>query len=146
MGSDGGVTHVAPSSTGEPIANPRFCRTDKPAGANAPCHWSNPAKGTPARAPRHTVVAHRHERIAYRRNDVAHSLSRRLVHEVGMIVVAELTIARLINKHTRQTAVPMPQGTTLPGRCASRLRVAVGGSRKVIHAGWRNAVVNVTRW
>jgi len=97
---DVGVTPVAPSSTGEPIANPRFFRTDEPARANAPCHWSNTAKGTPAHAKRCTAVAHSHERIAHHRNDVAHSLSRRLVNAVRMIVVAELTIARMINHHT----------------------------------------------
>ncbi|MGB9738367.1 hypothetical protein [Chloroflexus sp.] len=101
-----------PCPQAKPIANLHFFRTDEPAGANAPCHWSNTAKGTPARAPRHTVVVHIHERIAHRRNDFAHSLSRRLVNEVEMTVAADLPIARRSTTTRRQTVGPMPQGTT----------------------------------
>jgi putative transposase len=45
------------------------------------------------------VVAQIHERIANRRKDFAHKLSRRLVNEFGIIVLEDLGICRMIKNH-----------------------------------------------
>ena len=41
-----------------------------------------------------------HERIANRRKDFAHKLSRRLVAEFGTIVFEDLSITRMIKNHS----------------------------------------------
>jgi len=100
VGVDVGLTHFATLSTGEQVANPRFFRKDERALAKAQRNLSNAEKGTPERAKRRKVVAHIHERIANRRRDFAHKLSRRLVNEFGIIVLEDLNIARMIKNHT----------------------------------------------
>jgi putative transposase len=100
VGIDVGLTHFATLSTGEQIANRRFFPKDKQALAKAQRRLSKAEKGTPERAKRRKVVAHIHERIANRRKDFAHKLSRRLVNEFGIIVVEDLHIARMIKNHT----------------------------------------------
>ncbi len=99
VGVDVGLTHFATLSTGEQIANPRFFRKDEHALAKAQRRLSNAEKGTPERAKYRKVVAHIHERIAHRRKDFAHQLSRRLVREFGIIVLEDLNIARMIKNH-----------------------------------------------
>lgn len=99
VGIDVGLTHFATLSTGEQIANPRFFRKDEKALAKAQRKLSKAEKGTPERAKRRKVVAHIHERIANRRKDFAHKLSRRLVNEFGIIVLEDLNIARMIKNH-----------------------------------------------
>jgi putative transposase len=46
------------------------------------------------------VVAQIHERIANRRKDFAHKLSRRLVNEFGIIILEDLNIARMLKHPT----------------------------------------------
>lgn len=99
VGIDVGLTNFATLSTGEQIANPRFFRTDEKALAKAQRKLSKAEKGTSEHRNRRKVVAHIHERIANRRKDFAHKLSRRLVNEFGMIVLEDLNIARMIKNH-----------------------------------------------
>jgi putative transposase len=100
VGIDVGLTHFATLSTGEQIAHPRFFRTDERALVKAQRKLSKAEKGTPERAKRRKVVAQIHERVANRRKDFAHKLSRRLVNEFGMIVLEDLNIAGMIKHHT----------------------------------------------
>ncbi len=100
VGIDVGLEKFATLSTGEQIANPRFFRQDERALAKTQHRLSNAEKGTPERRKRRKVVAHIHERIANRRKDFAHKLSRHLVNEFGIIVVEDLNIARMIKNHS----------------------------------------------
>ncbi len=100
VGVDVGLEKFATLSTDEQIVNPRFFRKDEKALAKAQRKLSKAEKGTPERAKRRKVVAHIHERIANRRKDFAHQLSRRLVNEFGIIVFEDLNIARMIKNHT----------------------------------------------
>jgi putative transposase len=72
---------------------------DEQALARAQRRLSNAEKGTPERRKRRKVVAHIHERIANRRKDFAHKLSRRLVNTFQIIVFEDLSIARMITNH-----------------------------------------------
>lgn len=99
VGIDVGLTHFATLSTGEQIANPRFLRKDEQALSKAQRKLSHADKGTPERVKRRKVVAHIHERIANRRKDFAHKVSR-LVNAFGIIVFEDLDIARMIKHHT----------------------------------------------
>jgi putative transposase len=99
VGVDVGVTTFATLSTGEAIANPRFFRRDEQALARAQRKLSNAEKGTPERAKRRKVVARIHERIAHRRKDFAHQVSRQLVNQFGIIIFEDLNITRMLKNH-----------------------------------------------
>lgn len=103
VGVDVGLEKFATLSTGETVANPRFFRKDERALAKAQRKLCKTERGTPEPGTRwvkrRKVVAHIHERIANRRKDFAHKLSRRLVNEFGIIVFEDLSIARMIKNH-----------------------------------------------
>ena len=100
VGIDVGLTHFATLSSGEHIANPRFFRTDEQQLARAQRRLSAQPKGSAERAYHKRIVRRIHERIANRRKDFAHKLSRRLVAEFGTIVFEDLRIARMIRNHS----------------------------------------------
>lgn len=92
VGIDVGLTHFATLSTGEHIPNPRFFRQDEKALAKAQRKLSRCEKDTPEYRKRKRVVQHIHNRIANRRRDFAHKLSRRLVDEYQIIAFEDLDI------------------------------------------------------
>ncbi len=100
VGVDVGLSHFATLSTGEQVANPRFFRRDAQVLAKAQRKLSKAEKGTPQRHRRRKVVAHIHERIANRRKDFAHKLSRRLVNDFGIIVFEDVNIVRMLKNRT----------------------------------------------
>ena len=92
VGVDVGLKHFATLSTGEHIPNPHFFRKDEKALAKAQRKLSQCAKGTPEHCKRKKVIQHIHQRIANRRKDFAHKLSRRLVNEFQIIAFEDLDI------------------------------------------------------
>jgi len=92
VGIDVGLTHFATLSTGEQIANPRFFRVDAQALARAQRRLSKCNKGTPERAKARRAVQHIHQRIANRRTNFAHQLSRQWVNEFQIIAFEDLDI------------------------------------------------------
>jgi len=92
VGIDVGLTHFATLSTGEYIDNPRFFRKDEKALAKAQRRLSKYDKDTSEYRKYKRVVQHIHQRIANRRKDFAHKLSRRLVNEFQFIAFEDLNI------------------------------------------------------
>jgi len=92
IGIDLGLEKFATLSTGEMIANPRFFRKDEKALAKAQRKLSKCEKGTPEHTRCKRVIQHIHQRIANRRADFAHKLSRRLVDEFQIVVFEDLNI------------------------------------------------------
>lgn len=99
VGIDIGLTNFATLSNGEKVANPRFFRRDEQDLAKAQKKLSKAEKGTPARIFRRKAVSYIHERIANRRKDFTHKLSRRLVNEYGTIALEKLNIKRMLHNH-----------------------------------------------
>jgi len=95
VGVDVGLTHFATFSTGEHIPNPRFFRQDEKALAKAQRRLSKCAKDTPEYRKRKRVIQHIHQRIANRRKDFAHKLSRRLVNEFQIVAFENLNIQQM---------------------------------------------------
>ena len=95
VGIDVGLKTFATLSTGQEIANPRCFRQEVNALATAQRRLSNAQTGTPERAERRKVVARVHERIAWRRGDVAHQYSRRMVDCCDLIAVEDLSVNRM---------------------------------------------------
>jgi putative transposase len=92
VGIDVGLASFATYSNGEKVAVPRFFRKEEKALAKAQRRLSKAGKGTPERAKRRKVVAHIHRRIANKRRDFAHKLSRQLVNAFGVIAFEDLKI------------------------------------------------------
>lgn len=95
-GVDVGLASFATLSNGEKIATPRFFHRDERALAKGQRKLSETEKGTPGRAKRRKIVAHIHERIANRRKDFAHQLSRRLVNKYGLIAFEKLNMQGML--------------------------------------------------
>jgi len=92
IGVDVGLTYFATLSTGEHIPNPCFFRRDEKALAKAQRRLSKAQKGTPEYRKHRRVIQHIHHRIANRRRNFAHQLSRRLVNEFQIIAFENLAI------------------------------------------------------
>jgi putative transposase len=99
IGIDVGLKSFATFSTGEKIANPHFFRLDEKELAKAQRKLSKAEKGTPERAKRRKAVCHIHQRIANRRKDFAHKLSRRIVNEFGIIALEKLNTKGMLQNH-----------------------------------------------
>lgn len=96
IGIDVGTQTFATLSTGEKIDNPRFFRKEQKALAKAQRRL-NKSKGQPKFR---KVVSRVHERIANKRSDFAHKLSRQLVNTYGVIVFEKLDIKGMMSQHT----------------------------------------------
>ncbi|NVO67687.1 IS200/IS605 family element transposase accessory protein TnpB [Methanofollis tationis] len=99
VGIDVGLESFATLSSGEKIQNPRFFRTDEKALAKAQRKLSKAEKGTPERKKARKIVAHVHERIANRRLNFAHQISRQLVDRFGTIVFEDLNVKNMQKNH-----------------------------------------------
>jgi putative transposase len=110
VGIDVGLTTFATLSNGITYDNPRFFRRDEVELGRAQRRWDKDK--TPQRR---KVIAHIHQRIANRRKDFAHKLSRELVNSYGAIFFENLTIKNMM--HTCPTCTP-------GGRCQGNHRLA----------------------
>ena len=101
VGVDVGLISFATYSNGEKIDNPRFFRREENELAKEQRRLSKADKGTPERAKRRKVVAHIHRRIANKRRDFAHKLSRQLVNNFGVIAFEKLDIQDMTDGNWR---------------------------------------------
>jgi len=101
VGVDVGLEKFATLSTGEQIENPRFFRKDEKSLAKAQRKLSTCDKGTPERRKKKRVIQHIHQRIANRRKDFAHKLSRRLINEFQIIAFEDLDIPHMQSDNWR---------------------------------------------
>jgi putative transposase len=99
VGVDVGLESFATLSNGMKIENPRFFRHDEKELAKVQRLLSRAEKGTPERAKRRKAVQHVHQRIANRRKDFAHKLSRELVGSFGMIAFEKLNVRNMLQNH-----------------------------------------------
>jgi len=99
VGIDVGLESFATLSTGDKVPNPRFFRSDEKELVKVQRKLSRAEKGTPQRAHWRKVVSRIHERIANRRRDFAHKLSRKLVNDFGIIAFEKLNINGMQNNH-----------------------------------------------
>jgi putative transposase len=94
VGIDVGLTTFATLSNGDSVDNPRFFRRDEYELGRAQRRYSKDK--TPKRR---KVIAHIHQRIANRRKDFAHKLSRELVNAYGAIFFENLSIQNMLRNH-----------------------------------------------
>ena len=94
VGIDVGLTTFATLSNGVTVANPRFLRRAEVELGRAQSRYAKDK--TPKRR---KVSAHIHPRIANRRKDFAHQLSRELVNTYGAIFLEKLSIQTMLQNH-----------------------------------------------
>ena len=99
VGVDVGLSSFITLSTGEKIDNPRFFRSEERALAKAQRRLSKCASDTPERRKALKSVHRVHERIANKRSDFAHQLSRKLVDWFGVIAFEDLNIKSMLQNH-----------------------------------------------
>lgn len=100
VGVDVGLQSFATLSDGSQIDNPRFFRRSAEQLAIAQRRMAKFAKGTPERSKRRQIVSRLHERIANKRSDFAHKVSRQLANTYGTICFEDLNIKQMMAKKT----------------------------------------------
>ncbi len=137
IGIDMGLESFATLSNGIKIENPRFFRMDEKELAKAQRKLSkadarpSTGRGTPERAKRRKAVQHIHQRIANRRKDFAHKLSRELVNSFGMIAFEKLNGKNMLQNHCLAKSISdaawnqLIQYTTYKAEKAGRVVVLV---------------------
>jgi putative transposase len=96
VGIDVGLTYFATLSNGEHINNPMFLKNEELNLSKSQRKLSKQDKGTSERRKFVMIVSRIHERIANRRNDFAHKLSKKLVENYGLIVFEDLNISDMV--------------------------------------------------
>lgn len=99
VGIDVGLESFATLSNGEKIANPRFFREEEKELARVQRKISRASIGTPERKKALKVVERVHERIANKRYEFAHQVSRDLVDRFGLIAFEDLNIKGMLHNH-----------------------------------------------
>jgi putative transposase len=105
VGIDVGLESFAVLSDGTVIDNPRFFRRDEKDLARAQRKLSQAEKGTREYVRRRKAVAKIHKRIANRRNDFAHQLSRHIVNRFGFIAIEDLSVNRMVHNRCLSKSV-----------------------------------------
>ena len=100
VGVDVGLASFATLSDGSKIGNPRFIRKFTERLAVAQRRMAKLEKGTLERSKKRKIVARIHERIANKRSDFAHKVSRQLVNTYGTICFEDLNIKQMMEKKT----------------------------------------------
>jgi putative transposase len=101
VGIDVGLASFATLSDGTKIDNPRFFRKSAEKLAIAQRRMEKMPKGTPERSNRRKIVSRIHERIANKRSDFAHKVSRQLVSTYGTICFEDLNIKQMMENKTQ---------------------------------------------
>ncbi|TQD23512.1 RNA-guided endonuclease TnpB family protein [Methanolobus vulcani] len=99
VGIDMGLSSFATLSDGTAIYNPRFFRKEEKELAKAQRKLSKATKGSPERKKAIRVVQRVHERIANKRYDFIHRLSKRLVDDYSFIAFEDLNIKNMLKNH-----------------------------------------------
>jgi putative transposase len=94
VGIDVGLTIFATLSKGVTVDNPRFFRRDEYELGRAQRRWDKDKTSK-----RRKVIAHIHQRIANRRKDFAHKLSRELVNTYGVLIFENLSTKNMLQNH-----------------------------------------------
>ncbi len=105
VGIDMGITYLVADSTGRQVKNPKNLQHAATKLAKAQRRLSKCVKGSRRRNKARKVVARHHERIANRRKDGLHKLSREYVNAYGTIVVEDLQPANMMRNRRFAKAI-----------------------------------------
>lgn len=131
-GIDVGVANLAASSDGELFANPRHTATSAAELAAAQQALARKQRGSNRRRRAAARVAAVHRRIANRRRDTHHQLSRRLVNTYDTLVFEDLAIANMVRSARGSLAAP-----------GHNVAAKAGLNREIHSAGWAQLLAMV---
>jgi putative transposase len=99
VGIDLGLKDFAILSTGEKIAAPKHLRQAERRLKIRQRRLSRKTNVSKSRARARMIVAVQHERVANRRKDFQHQLSRQIANRFGLVVFEDLNIAGMLKNH-----------------------------------------------
>jgi len=135
VGADVGLESFATLSNGMKIENPRFFRHDEQELAKVQRLLSRAEEGTPERAKQRKAVQHIHQRIANRRKDFAHKVSREWVSSFGMIAFEKLNVRNMLQNHCLAKSIADAAWNLLITYTTDK---AENAGRRVVSVGPRN--------
>lgn len=104
-GMDMGITHIVIESNGDKVENPRFLKKAQNNLRRKQKSLSLKKKGSKNRNKARLLVAKAHERVANRRNDFQHKLSKRLVDENQALVFETLKVKNMLGNRCLSKAI-----------------------------------------
>ena len=139
VGIDLGVEHLVATSEGSLVNNDRHYKRNLNRLASAQTLMAGRKRGSNRRRKAAGRVGELHRRVARKRRDGLHKLSRALVSDYDLIVHEDLKIT---NMTRRPRAKPTPEGDYAPNGA----RAKAGLNREILSAGWggRIQVVGAT--
>jgi putative transposase len=96
---DMGLRSFITLSTGERVDAPRPFRYEEKELAKAQRKLSRLEKGSQEYERQRKVVARIHERIAWKRHDFTHQLSRVIINRFGIIIAEDIQVNRMVRNH-----------------------------------------------
>lgn len=105
VGLDMGLKSLVADSDGNTVPHPAHLKVELKNLAHSQRLLCRRTKGSHRRRKQARVVARRHERIANRRRDTLHKLSRKYVNEYDTIVVEDLNVAGMVQNHHLSRAI-----------------------------------------
>ena len=105
IGIDMGISHLAITSQGELIENPRHTKKYERQLRVAQRSLARKVKGSNNRAKQKRVVARLHEKIRNTRKDYHHKVSSRLVSENQAIVIEDLAVRNMVKNRKLSKAI-----------------------------------------
>ncbi len=105
IGLDMGIKVLVADSDGNLVENPRHLQAGLKMLAHAQRNLCRKKKGSQRRKKQAKIVARHHERIANRRKDYLHKVSRNYINQYDTIVVEDLNVAGMVRNHHLARAI-----------------------------------------
>ena len=105
IGLDMGIKVLVADSNGNLIENPKHLKAALRGLAHAQRSLCRKQKGSNRRRKQVRIVARHHERIANRRKDFLHKVSRQYVNQYDTIVVEDLNVSGMVRNHHLARAI-----------------------------------------
>jgi putative transposase len=105
VGLDLGLKHLAITSDGNKIENPKHLSKSQKKLAKVQRQLSRKQKGSNNRNKARIKVARVHEKITNQRNDFLHKQSTRLINEYDLIAIEDLQVRNMVKNHKLAKAI-----------------------------------------
>ena len=129
IGLDMGITYLVADSDGRLVHNPKNLQEAAEKLAKAQRRLAKCVKGSRRRGKARQKVARHHERVANRRRDILHKVSRNYVNAFQTIVIEDLKPANMVKNHCLARAISDASWGMLRGMLEAK---AVDAGRQVI--------------
>jgi putative transposase len=105
VGIDLGIKSLIIESNGNTVENPKFLKHLEPRLIFKQKQLSKKQKGSNKRNKARIIFAKQHEKIANKRKDLLHKLSRRLINENQVIIAENLAVKNMMKNHKLAKAI-----------------------------------------